>query len=162
MKKPTEHPGKLGFTVEAREALDLIADLLERPDPGADGERNIRDLYPDAAEECIRASAFHLYRELPRALVELLVDIELSLREPKRRIDQGKLWHVLYHVQNSSQLESLMPWYREDFATELDAAIEAMESDDREFVVVTLRKLKKIGCGRNSPTGIDEAEGEGE
>jgi hypothetical protein len=68
---------------------------------------HLRRLYPDAAEELLDALRFHLFVDLPGALVDLMAEMELILRDRDRRLDLfGEAYHLVYHLYNYALLES--------------------------------------------------------
>jgi len=147
-------PSKNRVTDEELQLLNLLGALLERPDATKDGEANLRREYPDAPDESVRAFAHHLYRELPHALLGFLGEIERSLEDGGGRIDPGKTWHLLYHLYNLVQLEALMPWCREDLVSEINAAIVALEGDDRKFALNTMIRLRDLSRGEMAPPAL--------
>lgn len=137
--------------------IDLVAQLLRRGiSRQADGESRLRQMHPDASEESLRAAAFHLYRELPIALVSLLAEIEISLREDKRTVGHGIVWDAIYHLYNWLQLSALLPWYHQDISDQLSATLEALEGGDTDFAIREMKKLRDKGLGSASPPTVGE------
>lgn len=138
------------------ECVALAISLLDRTDVAERGTAILRGGFPDAPDEAIRAAAFHLYRDLPPALIELLADIELSLREPSRLVNEGTAWHVMYHIYNWLQLAALIPWARDDIGAEVREAIAGLENADTEFALRVLRGLARLLEGGRFPPTIEE------
>ena len=138
------------------QCVELALTLLRRTDMAERGITILRQIFPDAPEEPLNTGAFHLYRELPLALMQLLAEIELSLRDPARLVDHGAVWHVVYHLYNWMQLAALLPWARRDIADEVQEAIKALEGADAEFALRTLQKLARQLEGAVLPPSVGD------
>ena len=122
------------------------------------GLAHLKSAYPDAPEEAVRSAAFHLYNELPLALLNLSAELEASLRE-ETLPNHGAVWHVIYHLYNWLQFVAIAPWARKDFMDELNEISEALGSDDKDFALSTLRRLLGRLKGESNPPEPDVGEG---
>jgi hypothetical protein len=119
---------------------------LDRPHLSPEeGLARLRRRYPNASEKLLDALRFHLLVDLPGALVDLMAEMELFLREDDRPLDLfGEATHLVYHLYNYSLLESLVPTGREELFDLVRAAKECLDGDDREGASNTITKLQEL------------------
>lgn len=110
-----------------------------------------RRAYPDAPEEMIAAAAFHVFTDGIDAAREWLADAERFLRDPSRRLCFGATWHLIYHLYNWLQLQSLMPQARAGVLEFLDEIAENAEKGDIEAIKKTVQDLKDLVRGHGDP-----------
>jgi len=112
------------------EKLDLAIALAKRQNLFDLGLARMRQQYPSAPDALLQSGAYHLYAELAGAFIDVLAQLELTLRNPQHRIAEVQVFHPAYHLYNWLQLEALLPWARADFFAELKALKECLSGDD--------------------------------
>jgi hypothetical protein len=135
----------------------LLDGLLDR---GANRIELARDTfrrkYPEATDQMISAAVFHLFTEGIDACVEWLADLERFLADPDHKLCYGISSHLLYHVYNWHQLESLMPHGKTVMHELLDDILESAAENDMESVKRAVTEFKNILEGHDRPPTIEE------
>ncbi len=147
----TERSQKLSR--EAR--LDLAVALLRRVDVTERGRERLLRSFPDASVDVRDAGTFHLFTELPGALLDVLADIELSLLDPLHELNEGTVWHALYHLYNWVQLLAVLPWGRRDVIDELREVIGSLKNNDPEGALDLVERLAERLTGMADPPSAD-------
>jgi hypothetical protein len=97
------------YKLPDEEKLSLAIGSMRRSDARASGLEVLKKRFPSAPQAMLDSAIFHLYLELPRALRDLLAQIELSITKPEGHLHWGVTYEALYHLYNYLQLEALMP-----------------------------------------------------
>ena len=135
----------------------MLESLLDR---GADRLEHARDTfrrkYPQATEPMISAATFHLFTEGINACVEWLADLERFLVDPEHKLCAGTSSHLLYHVYNWHQLESLMPHGKQMMHDLIDEIIESAADNDVESIQRSAAEFKNILEGNDRPPTFEQ------
>ena len=141
------------MTSDSRSLLDA---LLDR---GADrielARETLRRKYPNATEQMISAAAFHLFTDGIDACVEWLADLERFLADPEHELCVGTSSHLLYHVYNWHQLESLMPHGKQKMHDMIDEIIESAADNDMESIKRSAAEFKNLLEGHDRPPAVE-------
>jgi len=106
---PADDPYGWYYKLPDEEKLSLAIASMRRSDARASGLEVLKKRFPSAPQAMLDSAVFHLYLELPRALRDLLAQIELSITKPEEHLHWGVTYEALYHLYNYLQLEALMP-----------------------------------------------------
>ena len=141
----------------ADQRLELAVAILSRkPLERRDSALELfRAAFPHAAEEMYISGAFHAYSELPDAARDLLAWLELCLRETRHEQHHGIMFDILYHLYNWQQVESLIPYGREDVFVDLKSVKKCLEGGDKEGALKTLEELMERFRAGTSPPQIE-------
>lgn len=135
----------------------MLDSLLDR---GAERVELARDAfrrkYPQATEPMISAAVFHLFTDGIAACVEWLADLERFLVDPEHKLCYGTSSHLLYHVYNWHQLESLMPHGTQMMHNLIDDIIVSAAENDLESVRRTAAEFKAILDGNDRPPTVEQ------
>lgn len=137
--------------------LELAAALLARGEE-ARGDAAfdlLRAQFPSIADDLARSLAFHAYRELPDAAVDLLAWIELNLQAGVHDRHAGIDFDLRYHLYNWLQAEALVPYGRQDVFDDLAEIRDCLARDDKESAVAVLESLIKRFDASTSPPDVE-------
>ena len=96
--------------MERSVALGLIHALVARSDSVSDAHAAFQRRYPDAPLEMIETATLHVAKDGIDAALEWLAGIELFLRSPSDGLSGVHTSHLLYHLYNWKQFETLLPY----------------------------------------------------
>lgn len=135
----------------------LLDRLLDRGPDCIDRAREVfRRKYPEATDQMIAAAVFHLFADGIDACVEWLADLERFLADPEHKLCHGTSSHLLYHVYNWHQLESLMPHAKPVMHELIDDILESAAEHDLESVKRAATEFKNILEGHDRPPQVEE------
>jgi hypothetical protein len=137
------------------EALQLIDALLARPNAAADARKAFAAQFPDAPKEMIDTAAFHVCVDGIEAALIWLASIECFLRNPENKVDKGATWHLLYHLYNWQQFESLLPLGKSGITEQLNDVKTFLEESDPEAAKLTIEHLLKRVSGSLTPPNLE-------
>jgi hypothetical protein len=155
------NPNMSGSQRSTEESLELVKALFARPDMAEDGRMVLTRHYPQAPEEMLSAARYHLYTEAPRALLDMLSAIELSLRTPGTGRDTGhyllygEVFHILYHLYNYLQIEAILPVGKKGLLELLAEVKELIGEDDKEGAMSSLEEINSLLESCESPPRIE-------
>ena len=115
-----------------------------------------RRKYPEATEQMVSAAVFHLFTDGVDACVEWLIDLERFLSDPDHQLCHGASSHLLYHVYNWHQLESLMPHGKSAMHDLLDDILESVADNDMDGVRSAASEFKAILDGHDVPPSVEQ------
>ncbi len=130
------------LAMSPQDRLELALALLRRPDRRKDGMGVLNRLFPDAPESMKSTAVFHLYSEAPRAAIDFLAEVELSLRDPDPYFSAGMAVDLLYHLYNFIQFGVLVPRGVPDLLDVVSEIRQAIESGEREDALANLEELR--------------------
>jgi len=155
---PDPLPGHLSeksrrwLALSAQDRLELALALLGRPDRRKDGMGVLNRLFPDAPESMKSTAVFHLYSEAPRAAIDFLAEVELSLRDPDPYFSAGMAVDLLYHLYNFIQFGVLVPRGVPDLLEVVAEVRQAIESGEKEDALANLEELRtKLAACQGQP-----------
>ena len=135
----------------------LLEALLER---GSDRNELARDVfrrkYPEATDQMVSAAVFHLFTDGVDACVDWLADLERFLSDPNHQLCHGTSSHLLYHVYNWHQLESLMPHGKSAMHDLLDDILESVTDNDMDGIRSAANEFKAILEGHDVPPSDEQ------
>jgi hypothetical protein len=144
-----DHPHSRLIAMSDEEKLELAVALAKREDRYDLGLARLREQYPAAPDALLRSGAFHLYSELAGSFLTVLAHLELNLRDREHEISQALVSDPTYHLYNWLQLETVLPWAKRDFFSELLELKECLSDGDtesaRELVEKVLEQLEGTG-----------------
>ncbi len=129
------------LTVE--EKLKLVRSLFERKPVDKDAFDRFREKFPKASEQIIRTMTHHLYVDGHIALLDMLCELEMFLRQEIEEIGYGKISEIVYHLNNFVLLESIMPETAQDVVDSI-SEIEVELKDDKPDVKAALSMLAEL------------------
>lgn len=112
------------------ERLDLAVSLMQRKDRHDLGLERLRKQFPAAPERVLSSAAYHLYDAMASSFVGAMAHVELNLRDADYPISEALVFDPAYHLYNWLQLQSLLPWSRSDFHSELEELKTCIEDGD--------------------------------
>jgi hypothetical protein len=130
--KPPSGSSDPYFALSDAERLELALALVQRTDRYALGLERLKNLYPGAPERLLSSAAYHLYDAMATSFITSMAHVELSLRREDYRINEALVADPAYHLCNWLQLESLLPWSREVFHSELEYLKACIHDGDLE------------------------------
>jgi hypothetical protein len=136
------------------ETWEMIDALLGRTDLVATATAALRRAYPDAPPHMIETAVFHVFRDGVRAALEWVAAAERFLRDPRRGLDYGLTWHVVYHLYNWQQFEALLPIGREGIFEQLQDLRVFLKEGDPEAAQKVLKRLEEMFAGDARPPSI--------
>ena len=140
----------------ADDVRTLLDSLLDRGPNRIELARvTFRRKYPEATDQMISAAVFHLFTDGIDACVEWLADLERFLADPNHKLCHGTSSHLLYHVYNWHQLESLMPHGKSAMHELIDEILESAAENDLESVKRAASEFKSILSANDCPPTID-------
>ena len=92
----------------------------------------------------ISAAVFHVFVDGIDAAGEWLADAERFLRDPNHRLSVGTSWHLIHHLYNWHQLETLMPHGKTGVFDFLDDISQFADEGDVEAIRRTVQDLKNL------------------
>lgn len=136
----------------SEESRAAVLALLDRgPNRTELAREMFRRKYPNATEQMISAAVFHLYVDGIDAAVGWLADLEHFLADPDHELSFGASSHLLYHVYNWHQLESLMPHGKVGMHELVDDIIEFADDSDIVSIKRAASELKALLDGKDEP-----------
>jgi len=140
----------LSLTPDQR--LELGLALLRRTDRKTEGLERLRKFFPSAPEEMLQTAAWHLYSEAPRAAVDFLAEIELTLRDDDPHFHGPAGVDLLYHFYNFLQFRALVPRGGAGLLECVEELQEFVESGDKEGALAHLKTLtEKLTASEGAP-----------
>jgi hypothetical protein len=130
---------------------DLVAALVRRQDLPDAVRAALRQAYPDAPPPMIDTATFHIGVDGVGAALEWLAAVERFLREPPQGLDSGATWHLLYHLYNWQQFQSLLPDGRAGMLEWLEQAKQHLLEGDTEAVGAALTQIEAMFQGGLQP-----------
>ena len=90
---------------------DLVAALFRRSESEivSVAKDAFHRQYPDAPDAMLETAVYHVYRNGIHAAMDWLAAAEKFLRDPQSGLDYGATSHLIYHLYNWLQFQSLMP-----------------------------------------------------
>ena len=132
--------------------LELALALIRRPNRPAEGFDRLRRFFPAAPESMLRTAAWHLYSEAPRAVVDFLAEVELSLRDDDPHYHGPAGVEVLYHFYNFLQFEALVPHGLHGLGEVVEDIKECVEDGDKAGALENLKGLaSKLDACESAP-----------
>jgi hypothetical protein len=110
--------------------------------------------YPTATEQTIDAAVFHIFVDGIEAARDWIADAELFLTDPQHRLSFGVSSHLLYHVYNWHQLESLMPHGKQGMHELADDIARYAEEGNLEAVKEAVKEFKELIESNQLPPDI--------
>jgi hypothetical protein len=126
---------------------ELVAALVQRKDMAGDVRSALRQAYPDAPPAMIDTATFHIAVDGVDAAVHWLVAVEQFVREPSKGLDYGATWHLLYHLYNWQQFQSLLPHGREGMMEFIKDAKLHLSEGDTEALAAVLKQMEEMFQG---------------
>jgi hypothetical protein len=129
---------------------------LDRPRPsGEEIISRLQKLYPDASAQLLDALRFHLFVDLPQAIVDLMAQMELFLRDQDRGLSlHGRATHLIYHLYNYSLLQSLLPTGKQKLVELIEDTKACLDDADYDGAARTIAELKELIDGGITPPRI--------
>ncbi|MBD2022632.1 hypothetical protein H6F43_20830 [Leptolyngbya sp. FACHB-36] len=138
-------------TLSREQRWEIVRTLLQRSNLRDEAKQAFRQAYPNAPEEMLEAAAFHTYGDGIGAAIDWLVDLELFLREPGRKLAIGATYHVLYHLYNWYQFSELLPDGKAGVLQRLQEIRELVADRDVEAILTTVEELEAMFKGGRNP-----------
>lgn len=126
------------------QSLEIVRALLQRDNLSNEAKQAFRKGYPNAPEEMLQTAIFHTYFDGIGAAIDWLVDLELFLRDPDRQLDIGATYHMLYHLYNWYQFNTLLPDGKTGILGRLQEIRELVSSGDMEAIIATVEELESM------------------
>jgi len=139
------------FSLSCEQKLKIVKALIERNNVRDEARKALCETYPNASNKMIDTAVFHIYVDGIQAAIDWLVDIELFLQDSKHTLNDGVVFHLIYHLYNWLQFKSIMPETNEDFMSKLADIEAAIEDDDKEAALDILEELKDKFNGSLNP-----------
>ena len=134
----------------------LLDALLDRGSERIELAREtLRRKYPKATDQMVSAAVFHLFVDGVDACVEWLADLECFLADPDHQLSFGSSSHLLYHVYNWHQLESLIPHGKQGMHEMIDDILQAADENDMDFVKKVASEFKNLLDGNDQPPAVE-------
>ena len=143
------------FNPSHEEKLEVIKALLNRKNVRSDGLEAFECAYPDAPLSMLEAATFHIYVDGIDAVFDWLLEIERFLRDPSSTIDYGKTSHLIYHLYNWIQLQTIIPEGKRGILEKVSDLKDALEDDDFEAVREITFDLESILSGDLNPPNFE-------
>ena len=143
--------------MNSKNSRALLDALLDRGSDRIEVAREtFRFKYPEATEQMVSAAVFHLFTDGVDACVQWLADLERFLSDPDHQLCHGASSHLLYHVYNWHQLESLMPHGKSAMHNLLDDILESVDENDMDGVRTAASEFKAILEGHDVPPSVEQ------
>ncbi len=113
-----------------------------------------RQKYPDATDAMLETAVFHVYRDGIHAAMDWLAAAEKFLRDPQSGIDYGATSHLIYHLYNWLQFQSLMPLGRCEFLEHLKDAELFLNEENPKAALDVIQRLIEHATGDVAPPSI--------
>lgn len=126
------------------EKLERIARLATRDDVPDLAAKALRREFPNAPESMINTAIFHVYTDGVDAVLDWLAAAADALTEGTPLPDDGKTWHLLYHVFNWYQFRELMPHGSQELLDWIEGLEESVNEDDRDSILAHTKAIKEI------------------
>jgi hypothetical protein len=123
---------------------ELVQTLLQRGHLRDEAKQALRQAYPNAPEAMLETAVFHLCVDGIGAAIDWLVDLELFLREPDRKLDLGVTYHLLYHLYNWYQFSELLPDGKMGVLERLKEIKELVADGELEAILATVEELESM------------------
>ena len=128
-------------------ALQLIDALLSRPNAIDDARSAFAKRYPDAPKEMIESATFHVCVDGIDAALVWLASVEQFLRDPDAGLSYGATWHLLHHLYNWQQFDSLLPLGKSGIAEHLGDIKTFLDESNPDAAKQTIEHLLKCLTG---------------
>ena len=135
--------------------VELALALLRRPERRSDGLKMLQQLYPKAPAEMLGTVCHHAFVDLPDGLLDLMAELELSLREPQPYFPVGIGVEALYHLYNLLQFSALLPEGKAGLEELVHQVKEWLEEGDIETALKRLEELEEKLSGAEPPPDFD-------
>ncbi|MEM9283809.1 MAG: hypothetical protein AAGA96_18460 [Verrucomicrobiota bacterium] len=126
------------------EKLQKIATLATRSDVRDRAAEALRSEFPNAPEAMINTAVFHVYTDGVDAVLDWLVAAADAISEGTPLPDDGKTWHLLYHIFNWYQFRELMPHGSKELLDWAEGLEECVNEDDRDAILAHAKGIKEI------------------
>ena len=126
------------------EKLQKIASLASATDVRERATQALRREFPNAPDAMINTAIFHVYTDGVDAVLDWLVAAAEALTEGTPLPDNGKTWHLLYHVFNWYQFRELMPHGSQELLDWIEGLEECVNEDDREAILEHTKGIREI------------------
>ncbi|MBW4539929.1 MAG: hypothetical protein KME43_12410 [Myxacorys chilensis ATA2-1-KO14] len=131
---------------------EIVQTLLQRGNLRNEAKQALRQAYLNAPEEMLETAVFHLYVDGIGAAIDWLVDLELFLCEPDRKLDLSVTYHLLYHLYNWYQFSELLADGKIGVLERLKKIKELVADGEVEAILATVEELEAMFGGiRNYP-----------
>jgi len=130
---------------------ELVAALAQRQDLAEAARTALQQRYPDAPPAMVDTATFHVAIDGVGAAFDWLAEVERFLREPRQGFDGGATWHLLYHLYNWQQFQSLLPDGRAGMLEWVGQAKQMLAEGDSEAVSEALKQLEAMLQGGLQP-----------
>ncbi len=136
------------------EQVDLVNAFLRRSDPWFEAADMLQRAYPRIGRQQAVAAAGHLYGDGRVGCVQLLADLELSLREGWVP-GYGVTLEVLYHFYNWLIFKELLPVGSESLLEDVRRIRGMVAEDDKEAALEALKEVEHRFEGHMNPPTIE-------
>jgi hypothetical protein len=137
------------------ESWELVAALVQRPDLADAVRAALKQAYPEAPPAMIDTATFHLAVDGVDAAIDWLAAVERFLREPGKGLDYAATCHLLYHLFNWQQFQSLLPYGRAGMLEWLEQAKFHLSESDTKAAGVALKQIEEMFQGGLQPPLIE-------
>jgi hypothetical protein len=137
------------------DSWELAAALVQRPDLAGAMRDALRQAYTEAPASMIETGTFHVAIDGVDAAVDWLAAVEQFLREPSQGIDYGATWHLLYHLYNWQQFQSLLPHGRAGMLEWLNDAKFHLNEGDTKAACAALKQIEDMIQGGLQPPNFE-------
>ncbi|MBZ8182739.1 MAG: hypothetical protein SAL07_08285 [Oscillatoria sp. PMC 1051.18] len=133
------------------ECLELVQALCQRSDLLVQAQQAFRQAYPEASEQMISTAITHVYLDGSRAALDWLASTELFLRNPDNEILNQCVDHLLYHLYNWHQFQTLIHARVTDLLEIIQDFKESVDNEDKEVALAAALELEKRLHARLTP-----------
>jgi hypothetical protein len=137
------------------DSWELVAALVQRANLPEATRSALQEAFPDAPRAMIETAAFHVATDGVAAAVQWLAAVERFLREPDKGLDYGATWHLLYHLYNWQQFQSLLPHGRTGILERIEDAKFHLSEGDTEALRAVLKQLEEMFQGGLQPPQLE-------
>jgi hypothetical protein len=137
------------------ETWELVASLARRTDLVETARAAFQKAYPEAPPAMLGTATFHVGVDGVGAALEWLAAVERFLRDPRQGLDGGATWHLLYHLYNWQQFQSLLPAGRAGVLAWLDQAKQLLAEGETAAVGEALKQLDSMFQGGLQPPAFE-------
>ena len=138
------------------DASDLVAALFRRSEAElvSLAKEAFRHRYPDATDQMLDTAVFHVYRDGIHAAMDWLAATEQFLRDPQSGLDYGATNHLIYHLFNWLQFQSLMPFGRWELLEHLKDAELFLKEENPAAALQVIQHLMEHATGDVAPPSL--------
>ena len=138
------------------DASDLVSALFRRSEAEivSIAKEAFRLNYPDATDAMLETAVFHVYRDGIHAALDWLAATEKFLRDPQSGLDYGATSHLIYHLYNWLQFQSLMPLGRWELLEHLKDAELFLKEEHPAAALQVIQHLMEHATGDVAPPSL--------